>query len=112
MFEKNGTMYMQTKLKKRKVGRLPLKTGASADALEMKERDIVDNSAAAASSTPSKKVRTEMSKLTKAMTLLCSVDDVYIRNLIKKHKFGVREDLSAKVMFSGQPLVHRTKRRM
>lgn len=90
---------MQTALKKRKTGMSPLKTGAMADAHDMKEGNIVNEINPAASSILRKRRRTAMGVRFSKMAPLRSLHEVSFRNLVEEHENGVGEELSRKANF-------------
>lgn len=55
----------------------------------MKQEDIVHESKPAASKSQSDEKSTEMSKFVKLMALFCSIYDVNLRNVAKKHGLSV-----------------------
>lgn len=92
--EKNGLMYVQRRLNKRKAGSSSVKTRADAINQDMKEDDIVYGSKAATFSNMSKKAGNAMSTLFKALAFLCIIYDMDFRSLAEKQKLGVEEELS------------------
>lgn len=65
----------------------------------MKERGVIDESHPVAPPNLSEKGKTEMSKLAKPMTPLCSIYDVDIRILMQKQELSFKEDLSGNADF-------------
>lgn len=76
---------------------LPQQTGDATGTHGIKGEHIVDASEPVASSNQGEKNKTSMMTLIREMALLCSVPDVYIRNLIKEHDLAVGEDVSGNV---------------
>lgn len=92
--EWKGTVYVQTMPKRRKSRRSPLEIEGGGAAHEMTEEDMVGENGTTASLTKSEKVRTAMSKLVKSIAPLWSADDVYFRNVKKKHELDTGQGLS------------------
>lgn len=97
--EQKSTMYTENTLKKRNMRAFPLETGADVGLQEMKEKDILDGSELAASSTLREEGRLVITKFIKAMALLYSIFNADFRNLVEEHELMVGEDLTVEVDF-------------
>lgn len=83
--DKNGTMFLQTTLKKRKVVKSPLETEAGAHVQDMNKEDIVNEIEPTTSSTLSKDQSTAMSKLVNNMVPMCFIYDMDFKKLSEKN---------------------------
>lgn len=90
---------MQTMLEKRETAKSPLETEAVAGAVNMKDKNIVDDIWPTTCSTVSNAGRTASSILVNQLSPLRSIYDASLRRFAEEHKLGVGEDLTWKVYF-------------
>lgn len=87
-------MYVEDTEKEMKTAMYLLKTEADAGVQKMKEEVVLNESELAASSRMSKKGRTVIGKLVKAVALVCSTFGEDFSNAVVEHELGVAEDLT------------------
>lgn len=97
MSEKKGRMHVQRTLKNMKITKPSMETEPEIGAHDINERDIVDETKSAVLLTLTEKKKTVMSKLLKAMTLLCFIYDIDFKKLVKKSNSGIGEVVSVDV---------------
>lgn len=102
--EKKSTVYVSKKLKNRKTGKSSLEMGACEGVHDIKEENIADESEPAASSTLTEEWKTAMSKLVRAMAILCFIYEVDFNNLMKEHEHCLGDYLSGREDFFWQTL--------